>query len=127
MPGPAPTPTTLKVLRGNPGKRPLPTTEPTPRGGEPSCPAWLPVEAKKEWRRIMAGARGIGLFTLDDRTALSQYCVTYAIWREAVEVLTSEGGPGKATRRRVQDVIDLGRQMSMAMQQCGLTPASRSR
>ena len=38
--GPAPEPTALKILAGNPGKRKLPENEPQPQG-TPICPAWL--------------------------------------------------------------------------------------
>ena len=34
MRGPKPTPTALKIVRGNPGKRALPKDEPTPPAGE---------------------------------------------------------------------------------------------
>ena len=39
--GRKPKPTALKVLEGNPGKRPLNLYEPTPEGDLPECPEWL--------------------------------------------------------------------------------------
>ena len=50
--GRKPKPTALKVLEGNPGKRPLNELEPKPKKQAPSCPSWLEPEAKKEWRRM---------------------------------------------------------------------------
>ena len=50
--GRKPTPTALKVLEGNPGKRKLNDNEPRPEKKAPSCPKWLEPEAKKEWRRL---------------------------------------------------------------------------
>ena len=56
--GRKPKPTALKVLEGNPGKRPLNDHEPIPPKGELKCPSWLLPEAKKNgsashprWRR----------------------------------------------------------------------------
>ena len=50
--GRKPTPTAVKELEGNPGKRPLNAKEPKPAKKAPSCPKWLEPEAKKEWRRL---------------------------------------------------------------------------
>ena len=44
--GRKPKPTALKVLEGNPGKRPLNDHEPIPPKGELKCPSWLLPEAK---------------------------------------------------------------------------------
>src|SRR5688572_9415358 len=49
--GPAPRPTHLRVLDGNPSKRPLNGDEPMPDGA-PTCPTILDKEAKQEWKRI---------------------------------------------------------------------------
>ena len=56
--GRKPKPTALKVLEGNPGKRPLNDHEPIPPKGELKCPSWLLPEAKRNgsgwhprWRR----------------------------------------------------------------------------
>ena len=53
--GPAPQPTALKVLRGNPGKRPLNKREPEPpTDNPPHCPDHLDDVAKVEWNRLVA-------------------------------------------------------------------------
>ena len=52
--GRKPTPTTLKELKGNPGRRPLNEAEPKPAARLPSPPAHLSRSARREWRR--AGA-----------------------------------------------------------------------
>ena len=49
MRGRKPTPTAIKVLEGNPGKRPLNDREPQPPKKAPSCPKWLEPDAKREW------------------------------------------------------------------------------
>lgn len=51
MRGPKPTPTALKVIRGNPGKRALPENEPTPQLGAaaPNCLAHLAAPDAKHY------------------------------------------------------------------------------
>ena len=51
--GRKPKPTAVKVLEGNPGKRPLNMFEPTPEKIAPECPSWLNDEAKAEWNRLV--------------------------------------------------------------------------
>ena len=50
--GRKPKPTALKVLEGNPGKRPLNDREPVPPKATLKCPAWLLPEAKGAKHRI---------------------------------------------------------------------------
>ena len=45
--GRKPKPTALKLLEGNPGKRPLNDREPVPPRAALKCPAWLLPEAKR--------------------------------------------------------------------------------
>lgn len=39
--GPKPKPTAIKILEGNPGKRPLNLNEPKPQRIAPECPVYL--------------------------------------------------------------------------------------
>ena len=50
--GRPPKPTALKLLHGNPGKRPISDREPKPPKGETTCPKHLDATAKTEWKRI---------------------------------------------------------------------------
>ena len=47
MPGRKRTPTHLKIVAGNPGRRPLNENEPRPSGNLDTAPEWL-TEAQKE-------------------------------------------------------------------------------
>ena len=62
-PGPPPTPTNLKLLRGNPGKRKLNANEPDPAPAIPPCPSHLDKVAKKEWRRISKELLALGIIS----------------------------------------------------------------
>lgn len=85
--GRPPKPTQMKVIEGNPGKRPLPQHEPKPTIKAPSCPKHLDKEAKAEWRRISKELLQLGLLTAIDRSGLAAYCQCWSRWVYAEEQL----------------------------------------
>jgi len=91
IPGRKPKPTKLKILEGNPGRRPLNENEPNPLPIAPECPDWLPDEAKKLWNRLSPELERIGLLKIIDGIALEGLCVSYAIWKQAVEFIRKNG------------------------------------
>ena len=80
MRGRKPKPTHLKVLEGNPGRRPINGAEPKPAGDLPTCPAHLGPSAKAEWKRLARDLNRIGLLTMADRAALAVYCQSWGRW-----------------------------------------------
>lgn len=86
MRGRRPKPTRLKVLTGNPGKRPLNTDEPKPEVATPECPAELGPVARREWDRLACELTALRILTNLDRAALAAYCGAYAMWAEAIEI-----------------------------------------
>lgn len=72
--GRKPIPTEIKILEGNPSKRPLNTHEPKPLKKAPPCPKWLEAEAKKEWRRLAKALEAMGVLTEADMAAFAGYC-----------------------------------------------------
>lgn len=89
--GPAPTPTNLVILKGNPGKRPINKAEPKPAPIAPSCPRFLDKTARQEWRRMVKLLEPLGLLTQVDRAALAAYCQCYSEWVRANEILAEKG------------------------------------
>jgi len=87
MRGKKPKPTALKVLQGNPGKRPLPKNEPV-AGGVPTCPSRLSEEAKAAWQRTLEIAHWI---TEADREVLVTFCEAIAESAEAEAMLRRKG------------------------------------
>jgi P27 family predicted phage terminase small subunit len=76
------TPTALKLLRGNPGKRALNVDEPQPDALEETCPAVLLDEtARAEWTRAIVPAIRIGQVTAADRTLAIAHCELWATWQ----------------------------------------------
>lgn len=133
MAGPAPKPTALKVLAGNPGHRPLNDAEPMPELAMPKCPAHLSKEGKAEWKRLAAELHTLGLLTRIDRAALAAYCEVWARWVMAEKKLQAEGCTaltpnGYATKNAWLTIADKAlEQMHRYLVEFGMTPASRSR
>lgn len=133
MAGRRPTPTALKKLAGNPGKRALNKSEPKP-AGIPTCPPHLDKEAKAEWRRISSELLTLGLLTLIDRAALAAYCAAWARW-VAAELSIQKFGTvikspksGYPVQNPYVGVANTSMdQMRRFAVELGLTPASRSR
>jgi len=83
MRGRKPTATALKVIHGNPGKRPLNRHEPRPGVAVPTCPSHLNPSAKAEWRRVARQMAVLGMITELDRAVLASYCQAYGRWVKA--------------------------------------------
>jgi P27 family predicted phage terminase small subunit len=133
MRGRRPKPTRLKVLTGNPGKRPLDDGEPRPEVAIPDCPGELGETARREWNRLVGELAALKLLTNFDRAALAAYCGAYALWAEATEAIQKYGVMIKSpSGYPVQSpyVSVANRQAEIMMRiasEFGFTPASRSR
>ena len=131
--GRKPKPTVLKILEGNPGKRPLNINEPIPKNKAPKCPTWLELEAKKEWRRASKQLEQLGILTEVDMAAFAGYCQAYARWKEAEEFISKHGSIIKTPSGYWQQVPQVSiassylKIMCRFCEQFGLTPAARSR
>jgi P27 family predicted phage terminase small subunit len=133
MRGRRPKPTRLKVLTGNPGKRPLNEDEPQPEPVALECPPELTGAAQREWNRLVGQLTALRLLTELDRTALASYCFAYSLWVEATEAIQKYGAMVKSPRGYpIQSpyVSIANRQTEIMMRiasEFGFTPASRSR
>jgi len=77
-----PKPTNLKILEGNPGKRPLNLAEPQPELGA-KCPDWLSARGQTEWQRLAPVLENCGLLTLADQNTLAAYCEAFGNYVQA--------------------------------------------
>ena len=91
MRGRRPVPTRMKVLTGNPGKRPLNEHEPQPEPTIPDCPPQLGPIAREEWDRLIGELASLRMVTALDRSALAAYCNAYGLWAEATEAIQKYG------------------------------------
>jgi P27 family predicted phage terminase small subunit len=123
----------MKVLTGNPGKRPLNPTEPQPEPVVPDCPPELGSSARREWDRLVAQLAPLRILTPLDRATLAAYCGAYGLWAEATEAIHKYGVMVKSpTGFPMQSpyVAIANRQAEIMMRiasEFGFTPASRSR
>jgi phage terminase small subunit len=74
MPGRKPKPTHLKLVQGNPGKRPLNDAEPEPTTGCPK-PKFLKGRAAKIWDEYAPELERIGVLTAVDGHMFATWCV----------------------------------------------------
>ncbi len=127
--GPKPTPTVLRLLRGNPGKRPVNRGEPQfnrPAPGSIACPARLKGEAAAEWARLVHELVGAGVVTVADLGSFEAYCFIHGLVRryeDAVAKMT----PAKAISSGLQSqLIKLEGLRRALAGDLGITPASRT-
>lgn len=132
MQGRKPTPTALKIVRGNPGKRALPENEPTP-SKEIRMPDYLSPEAAKHWPLVAEQLKDAGVLTAIDAAALALYCEAFARWRHANEQVVKFGPVVKAPSGFPVQSPYLAiankahEQMTKLLVEFGMTPSSRSR
>lgn len=133
MRGRKPTPTALRLLRGNPGKRRLPDAGVELPVAAPPAPAFLGPEAKAEWERIIPHLVQGGILTEVDRAGLTVYCVAFGDLAEAEAALRIQGklvkspsgypiqNPNLAISNRARE------QLAKMCPEFGMTPSSRTR
>lgn len=131
--GPKPTPTHLKLLRGNPGKRKLNKREPQPAGALFAAPSDLPAAAVPYWTYAIRCAPRSLLRRLDQRT-LVVYAVAAAAHAQAAERVFREGITIKKRGMKMQHIHPamriMDQQAGIMLRACvemGFTPSSRSR
>ena len=131
--GPAPTPTAIKKLKGNPGRRPLNEAEPQPEPGVPDCPEHLDEVAQREWERLIPILRGMRVLTTADYIALGNLCQAYSTQIKAQKQLARSGLLYKTRSGYVQQSPLLGiitaqtTIVNNLLREFGLTPSSRTR
>jgi P27 family predicted phage terminase small subunit len=146
----APKPTALKLIQGNPGKRPLNENEPKPEKIIPRCPSHLNKLAKKHWKEVSKYLFKNGLLTEMDGDALAIYCQQWADWIQIEDHLKPEkkedgtiefkdmqikmtmDTDGKVyyegrSNPRIKHKYELMKMMKGYLAEFGMTPSSRSR
>ena len=132
--GRKPVPTALKLLNGNPGKRPI-RPEPYMPTGAPPMPARLKVEPKavKQWKELVPILLQLGTLTTGDGEALATLCEVYAAAQACLLELRA-GGPvlhtdlgGVKPNPAGSLYRGLVALQASLMAEFGLTPSSRTR
>lgn len=137
MAGRRPSPTQLRIVQGNPGKRKINKTEPKPKREIPSCPAHLSDAGKVAWGRLSVLLDRMGVLTEADSAALERLCDCYSdilICRDSLiadgwtyKTMDAQGntlikGNPAATQLRAADA-----QFKSYLIEFGLTPSARTK
>jgi len=131
-------PTALKVLHGNPGKRPLPKKEPKPKvatGLEP--PEEYPDAVKDYWRRRVKQLSDIDVLTVIDAGLMEAECDAWWDYRQARDTVLAEGqviehtssfGHAMKKRHPAWDMMtNSWKRWVDVLKETGSTPSSRSK
>lgn len=126
-------PTALKLLHGNPGKRPLNKNEPKPKPLAPAVASWLSPDAKKLRKELAPKLEAVGILTEVDGASFDLMLTHYCLASEAARTLKQEGSiiedskgyPAK--HPAVQILRDHSAAFLRFAAEFGLTPSSRSR
>ena len=137
--GVKPQPTHLKIVKGNPGRRPLNTQEPKPQNqlDLANPPAFLAPDAVAEWNARGKELTACGILTSIDHAVFAIYCQTYARWLEAERALQASGTltvklrRGGAHGETINPLLKIAEKAAIdlirAAGEFGMTPSTRSR
>lgn len=132
MKGRKPTPVVLRLVKGNPGRRPIPEV-PVLSSEIPEKPSHLSDAAAQEWDVVAPQLHEAGLLARVDRTALAAYCQAYGRWVEAEVALKTHGTLVKSPSGfpMVSPYLTVANkameQMTKMLIEFGMSPSSRSR
>lgn len=145
--GPAPQPSILKYIRGNPSKDQLSDSEPTPDllPEGPQAPAWLEGAALQKWAEVTPVLSRMRVLTEADVETIARYCALWEQWKKNYDFVRRNGDvltifetdptdPAKKRQRvKYMQVTPYASQMTKLAvlllrieQEFGLTPSSRS-
>jgi len=146
-PGPRPMPSRLKIITGNPGKRPLNEDEPQPDALDDfSPPDHIENDelAVRKWDEAVQVLCDMQVMTIADRETLARYCLVWSHWMQmrekcrqlGREIMHYEADPNRTDGRlRIKwaqpapwavDEKAARKDLLQLEREFGLTPSSRS-
>lgn len=135
MPGPPPTPTAVRQLQGNPGRRPLNDAEPVTPPVSVSPPDWVEGDAVALgfWHDLGNTVRAMNVAMESDRMALEMLTMCLAearraflsLEKEGRTVFSAQGGEKPSPHFTIMSKMMI--QAMNIMKEFGMTPAARSR
>lgn len=129
MPGPKPTPTAIKVQRGNPGRRPLSQNEPKLAVVLPPHPKDLSPSELAAWSDLSGPLLKMKVLTEADAVVLELAAVELALYREAREHIAKEGTVDREgdINSWLQVREGAWKKLFRMLAACGMTPADRTK
>ena len=133
MRGPKPKPTHLKIIAGNPGKRPINKREPNPIGNLKQAPNWMNDSQQKIWQIGIKNAPA-GLLKELDESIFVTWVVAKDFHKDATQMIAELGmmvttpNTGEQVQNPYMAVVNKQAQIMMkAAAEMGFTPSSRTR
>ena len=130
--GPAPTPTALKILRGETRPSRIGRDEPRPVGELVSIPTDISPEAQAVWRRVLREFGHTGVIRGADSDIMRIYCETVARYEKASRLLDASGPlitgarGGELVKNPLHQIVrDNAVLVRSLASELGLTPAAR--
>lgn len=134
-------PTAIKILTGNPGRRPIIADSIKVESILPPAPDHLLKEAKAEWNRLAPSLYALRMLSVLDLAAFGAYCQAYATWKTASlsllemgkqDLLTSglmmRTSNGNAIQNPVVGIMNKAAlDMVRYASEFGMTPSARAR
>ena len=145
MSGPPKTPTHLRLVRGNPSKRPINKNEPQPPKGVPPVPKHFDKQGKYWFKRMAEELDAIGVISQLDARALELLVEAYTEYRHHCETLDREGytyavysdnDADEGKKREIRMIkphpaammkADAWKRLRAMLAEFGMTPSSRSK
>lgn len=137
MSGPPRTPSHLRLVRGNPSKRPISETEPKPEKRVPPTPKHFNKQERYWFKVLGERLHALGLISVLDGMALELLVGAYIEWRHHRDVLDREGETYKTVSAdgntlirphpQVAMMVDAWKRVCRMQAEFGMTPASRSK
>lgn len=131
--GRRPKPSHLRVIEGNPGKRPINEAEPKAPPERPQRPPGMSEDAIAEWKYLVPKLDAMGILTKVDRTNLRILCEMVNLFNEATTWIQEKGilvagrKKGEAVKNpAVQMQRDAARLIATYSRMFGLDPADRA-
>ena len=123
----------LKLIEGNPGKKPIKKRSISETDERVTMPRGLSPEAKKFWKELAPKLKKRGLLTPLDQAAFTALCVSYTRMMETSEILRKEGetitdNRGVQRRNPVATIYSqASAQFKSWCEMFGLSPLARER
>lgn len=98
----------------------------------PRAPAWLPADAKDEWKRVLPSLIKRRILTDTDMATVEAYCLAVGTIRRCQTTIATEGdtvdtNAGTKRHPAFQTLGQMMTEMRRLAAELGLTPASRSK
>ena len=128
--GPTPTPTKVKMLRGETRPSRLNLHEPMPSLDVPKIPPDMDADAKVVWRRVLRDMRHTGVIRAADADVLRCYCEAVSRYAQAAR-LYAKSGPivrrdGNLVKNPLHQVArDNADEIRQFARELGLSPSAR--